>query len=548
MREVEHRRSHRLRERREEREIEAAEMVEATPPNHQPTPSQNSETSEEMSVNIMLGEMILDRNADPPPATRQDQSFIRKIRLGYASDKLFELVQTATQDYPAFKVREKLIWTTNLRGDEVVCVPRDRALITLIIEQAHSTLGHFGEQRTTEYIRRWYWWPGITNDGGNNKSSGKLHSPPIPTKPWDSIGMDFIGPFPEAKGFNYLWVIICRMTSMVHLILVHTTMTASQLSWIYLREVVRLHGLPSSIVSDRDSKFTSKWWRELHKIMGAKLLMSTSFRPQTDGQTERANRSIGQIFRTVVRHDQKDWVDRVDLTEFAINASVSETTKYAPFELNGGHMPSMLREIRSDGVIPKGIKAFAERALQNLADAHDSIIEARVFQTRNANKVRRQGPNIKSGELVYLSTKNLNLPKGRARKLCPKFVGPYKVLKAYPETSTYRLELPTALQARRINPTFHISLLRPYYAASDALFPNRAHPEPYDFGAPDEQEWFVDELIGHQWTNNNDLEFQVRWSLGDTTWEPLSTCKDLAALDRYLELQGVKRPRQLARR
>jgi transposase InsO family protein len=359
--------------------------------------------------------------------------------------------------------------------------------------------------------------------------------------------MDFIGPFPESKGFNYLWVIICRMTSMVHLIPVHTKMKASELSWVYRREIVRLHGLPSSIVSDRDSKFTSKWWRELHKVLGAKLLMSTSFHPQTDGQTERANRSVGQIFRTMVRHDQKDWVDRVDLTEFAINASVSETTRYAPFELNGGYMPSMIREIRTDEAIPKGIKEFANSALQHLAEAHDAIIKARVFQTRKANEHRAAEPDITKGTLVFLSMKNLNLPKGRARKLCPKFVGPYKVLQAEHTTSRYTLELPTALQERRLNPTFHVSLLRPYRATDDYMFPNRVHPEPYDFGAPDDQEWFVDEIVGHRWTDEQDLELEVQWSLGDTTWEPLSTCKDLEALDRYLELHGARRPAQLSK-
>jgi hypothetical protein len=324
-------------------------------------------------------------------------------------------------------------------------------------------------------------------------------------------------------------------------------MKASELSWIYRHEIVCLHGLPSSIVSDRDSKFTSKWWRELHKILGTKLLMSTSFHPQTDGQTERANRNIGQIFRTIVRHDQKDWVDRTDLTEFAINASISETTKYAPFELNSGYMPSMIREIRSDSAIPKGIKEFAKQALQNLAEAHDAIIEARVFQTRNANNHRRPEPKLDKGDLVFLSMKNLNLPKGRARKLCPKFVGPYKISEAKPDTSTYILELPTALQARRIVPSFHISLLRPYYATDDSMFPNRVQPEPYDFGAPDDQEWFVEDLLGHRWTDNKNIEVEVRWSLGDTTWEPLSSCKDLEALDRYLELQGVQRPSQLAK-
>jgi hypothetical protein len=301
---------------------------------------------------------------------------------------------------------------------------------------------------------------------------GKLHPLPIPTKPWDSIGMDFIGPFPESRGFNYLWVIICRMTSMVHLIPVHMKMKASELSWIYRREIVRLHGLPRSIISDRDPKFTSKWWKELHKILGTKLLMSTSFHPQTDGQTERANRNVGQIFRTIVRHNQKDWIDRVDLTEFAINASISETTKYAPFELNGGYMPSMIKEIRADEVIPQGIKSFAAQALLNLVDAHDAIIETRVFQTCNANRHCREETTISRGDLVYLSTKNLNLLKGRAHKLCPKYVGPYRVLRAEPETLTYTLELPAALQQRRIVPMFHVSLLRPYHASNDTMFPN----------------------------------------------------------------------------
>jgi transposase InsO family protein len=82
-------------------------------------------------------------------------------------------------------------------------------------------------------------------------------------------------------------------------------------------------------VSDRDSKFTSKWWRELHKLIGMELLMSTSFHPQTDGQTEQMNRNIGQILRTAVRPDQKDWIEKIDMVEFAINSSISATTRYA---------------------------------------------------------------------------------------------------------------------------------------------------------------------------------------------------------------------------
>ena len=184
--------------------------------------------------------------------------------------------------------------------------------------------------------------------------------------------------------------------------------------------------------------------------------MSTS---QMDGQTEYANHNVGQIFHTIVHNNQTDWIDQVDLTEFTINSSVSGTTKYAPFELNNGYMPSMIHEIQSDNVAPKGIKDFAKQALQNLADAYNVIIEARVFQPHHANNQQTTKPRLTKGDLVFLSTKNLNLPSGRVYKLCPKFIGPYKILEAKTETSKYTLELPTALRAQWIIPSFHVSLL-----------------------------------------------------------------------------------------
>jgi hypothetical protein len=193
-----------------------------------------------------------------------------------------------------------------------------------------------------------------------------------------------------------------------------------------------------------------------------------------------------------------------------INSSISESTGYTPFELTGGYMPSMIKEIRTDEIFASGVKSFAATALGNLADAHDVIIEARSFQSDNANRKRGTEPKIEPGDLVYLSTKNLNLLKNWARKLCPRFIGPYKVTKANPASSNYTLELPVALQERRIYPTFHVGLLRPHHPSQDAEFPNRAQPEPYDFGSPEEQEWFVDEIVGHRWTGHKQVEYQVR--------------------------------------
>ena len=142
---------------------------------------------------------------------------------------------------------------------------------------------------------------------------------------------------------------------------------------------------------------------------------------------------------------------------------------------------------------------------------------------------------------MYLLTQNLTLPKGRARKLVPKYM-PYKVVKAHNEASTVTLEVPPVLVARRISPTFHMGLVQKFVANNDKLFPKQDMKSFYDFGQDDKQEWLVEEIISHGWSNSKELKLEVRWTLGDTTWEPIASCKDLEALDLYLELQGVAHP------
>jgi len=184
-----------------------------------------------------------------------------------------------------------------------------------VISQAHEVLGHYGPQKTADYVRHHYWWPCIRQDveqyckmcpvcqmmkSSTQRVPGLLHSLPIPMRPWESIAMDFVGPFPESSNCDYLWVVICRLTSMVHLVPICMTTTASELAWLYIHKIVCLHGLAGTIVSDRDSKFMSKFWHETHRLLGTKLLMSTSFHPQTDGASEQAIHSVAQILQAMV--------------------------------------------------------------------------------------------------------------------------------------------------------------------------------------------------------------------------------------------------------
>jgi len=196
---------------------------------------------------------------------------------GYSRDPLTRTVLVNPDNHKRyFRVSGGLVWTKNFR--DRTSYAYQGITPSRILSKAHEIVGHYGDQRTWEYVRRWYWWPQMSkltadfcrtceacqrSKGLPKRPAGKLHSLPVPTKPWDSIGMDFVGPFPESRGFNYLWVIICRMISMVHLVPVTIQVTTSELSWKYMHEVVRLHGLLSSIVSNQDSKFTSRWWKEL---------------------------------------------------------------------------------------------------------------------------------------------------------------------------------------------------------------------------------------------------------------------------------------------
>jgi hypothetical protein len=243
---------------------------------------------------------------------------------------------------------------------------------------------------------------------------------------------------------------------------------AMQVMWLYLQEVIRLHGVPASIVSNRDSKFTLVFWHEL----GTKLLISTAFHPQTDGATERANQSISQILRTLVESSQHDWAAKCPMAEFALNSSSSTTTGFAPFKLSSGYMPTFEQEL-SLATPFKGVTQFAEQAKWNLMAAHNVIIANRMVQTDQANKLRCEGAEYKVGDLVYLSTENLSLPKGWAKKLLPKYIGPYKVIEAHNQASTIKLELPVALEAQRIKSMFHASLVKPHVLDNDKRFPHR---------------------------------------------------------------------------
>ena len=153
-----------------------------------------------------------------------------------------------------------------------------------------------------------------------------------------------------------------------------------------------------------------------------------------------------------------------------------------------GYLPWSGQHISTDTTF-RGVKQFAQQAVWNLLDAHDTILEHRIDQMHYSNKHHRPGVEYQINDLAYLSTKNFALPKHRAWKLMPKFIRLYKVLKVMNNSSNITIELPQGFKDRRINPTFHTSLVWPYIKNDDILFPKRDTKVYYDFGNNEDQEW-----------------------------------------------------------
>lgn len=374
----------------------------------------------------------------------------------------------------------------------------------------------------------------------NQKPYGLLNPLPVPSAPWEAVGIDFVGPLLEPKNrdgaFDAITTTIDLLTGMVHLVPSRTTYRAKDVAELVFSEIYKHHGLPKAIISDRDVLFTSTFWTHLHKLIGIELRMSSAYHPESDGSTKRANRTISQMLRQCVGTGQKDWVAKLPAIEFAINLARSESTGYAPFFLNSGRMP---RPMIWDGAQPDeypGVRVYAQRVKSAVMAAHDSVIAARVKQTRDANRRRRPVP-FAEGDLVYISTKNIALPKGLARKLAPKYIVPYRIIRDFGNFS-YRIELPASLRRRGIHDVFHASLLRVHEPNDDRLFPGRLDSQVFDLEDKD-NEWAIEKFVSHR-GSGSDTVFEALWKSGDRTWVPYSLVARLEALKAYLEACGVE--------
>lgn len=322
--------------------------------------------------------------------------------------------------------------------------------------------------------------------------------------------MDFITHLPTSEGRDAILVVVDRLTKMRHFIACNDTCDAEEVAKLYVENIWKLHGLPSTVISDRGPQFISEFWKHLNKRLQINSLLSTAFHPETDGQTENANAVLEQYLRAYVSYLQDDWTQWLPLAEFAVNQARSETTRLSPFMANYGFHPRMgFEPVETDSRPPvRDAEKFASTMESILDHLKAEMTAAQARYENQANRLRRPARRYLSGQSVWLDSRNIKTLRPQ-KKLDWKNLGPFKIKRAV-SPYAYELEL---LPAMRIHPVFHVRLLRP--AATDPLAGQHQEPPP-----PVEingvQEFEVEEIVDSRIDRRGRggrprLKYTVKW-------------------------------------
>ncbi|KAM4705173.1 MAM and LDL-receptor class A domain-containing protein 1 [Rhinophrynus dorsalis] len=287
----------------------------------------------------------------------------------------------------------------------------------------HSTMaGHPGITKNIEFLLRRFWWPSLKQDVEayvkactlctQNKPStqrpvGLLQPLPVPQSPWTHLAMDFITDLPPSDHCTVIWVVVDRFSKQAHFVPLRGLPNSQTLADVFIKEVFRIHGVPAQIVSDRGTQFTSKFWKAFCSRLGIQLNFSSSYHPQSNGQTERTNQTLEIYLRHYVNAHHDNWASLLPLAEFAFNNRYHSALKCSPFYAALGYHPQTLPNL------PVSDVPEADNRVRNLrhqwASVHRSLTAASSSYKSSADKKRQPAPSYQTGDQVWLSTQHLRL-------------------------------------------------------------------------------------------------------------------------------------------
>lgn len=410
-----------------------------------------------------------------------------------------------------------------------VRVPADAVLRTRILAELHDSVtgAHSGRDRMLAEVQKRFQWQGLAGDVERyvttcdtcqrNKHSkqlkpGLLMPLPLPEEPCLHWTTDAVTGLPtSAAGYDAIQVFVDRLTKLKRFVATRKTDGSAELADTTLRMIIGIHGMPKSLVSDRDPRITAQYWKELSHLLGSEVKMSTAYHPQSDGQSEREIQTLTTALRSYVNAMGSDWDKYLPALELAFNSKVQASTGAAPFTLVFGTTARLPIDCALDDVHRSTVPAVemrAERMKKAMNHARIQAEQAQQRMKRLADRHRRAA-QLKVGDMVLLSTDHLQFRSGN-HKLTARYIGPFRI-KEVVNDNAMKLELPPLLEA--LHETFNITRLKLYRDGS-ASFPSRPlrleQPPAVDADTNGVARYEVECVVAQKGVNNR-RQLLVRW-------------------------------------